>query len=581
VSLVFCAAGFQRLEKRRRQDPAGLFASAAPIFRPMESSTREMTHRGIVARMSDAPDLLIIAAWTALICCIATLRVDFIGDGIRHLDPILADSRPQLGPPRWLLFPAFLFAIIKPLQMAGIVDSLGGAARVFLALDVFAGVAYMLLIRNWLLARSVAASPRAAGLLIAGMTMPMLRFSGDIVEVIIPATIALAGLVYLASRPPEAVNQGLSVAAAAIAFAALLYQGIILAVALVPCAIPRGATIRRRTIILFFAILAVTPLLMVTTIVANGASARTAIHLMLTGEENVLYRDRLESHRLPLWERPVAATSLGAARSIIAIPDNRGVSGAIQLLSHRATFIEGAADLSGCLLALAMVVTGAVVVVRRMDWRIAIAFVGILTLPTIRGYAYLKLYGLMPAVVALVAAVSPPTIVFGAGAIVGAFNVTYLARDISRDRKLARDIAPLYQSAGPAACWLTTAWGPPIFGWPGWTCSMTQVLTDAHTDQLAAMIDENNAAMVSSFRSCFCNSSAVYTDDVTESSKETVAALANYYRFAGIDSTRLLWNPQRGSTVFDRDGIVAYVYARQSQSEICDSLKSATTNTSR
>jgi hypothetical protein len=66
--------------------------------------------------------------------------------------------------------------------------------------------------------------------LIAGMTVPMLRFSTDIVEAIIPVTIALAGLVYLASRPLEKVNQGLWVAAAAIAFAALLYQGIILAV---------------------------------------------------------------------------------------------------------------------------------------------------------------------------------------------------------------------------------------------------------------------------------------------------------------------------------------------------------------
>ena len=539
-----------------------------------------MAQRSIAARLSDAPDLLVIAVWAVLISCTAALRVDFIGDGVRHLIPLLAESTPPLGEPRWLLFPAFLFAIIKPLQMAGVVDSLDGAVRVFLALDVFAGVTYMLLIRNWLLVRSVPAPSRAAALLIAGMTVPLLRFSSDIVEVIIPATIALAGLVYLASRPLEKVNKGLSVAAAAIAFAALLYQGIILAVALVPCAIPRGATIRMRTIILFCAILAVTPLAIVTTIVASGGSPRTAIHLMLTGEENVLYRDRLASHRLPIWERPVAAISLGAARSIIEIPDNRGFSGSLRLLSHRATFIEGAADVGGCLLALAMVVTGALVVIRRMGWRIAIAFAGILTLPVLRGYAYLKLYALMPAVVALVAAVSPPAIVFGAGTIVGFFNVTYLARDIARDRKLARDIAPLYENAGPSACWLTTAWGPPIFGWPGSTCSMSQVLTDAHTDQVAAMIDENNAAMIEAFRNCFCNASAVYTDDVTESSQESVIALANYYRFGGIDLTQLLWSPRRGTTALDKDRTVVFTYAHPSQLEICDSLKH-TANTSR
>jgi len=547
----------------------------------MESSTLEVAPRSIVARLSDAPDLLVITAWAALICGIAALRVNFIGDGVRHLPPILARSRPILGEPRWLLFPTFLFAIIKPLQIAGIVDTLGAAVRVFLPLDILAGITYLLLIRNWLRVRSVPAPSRAGALLLAGMMMPLLRFSSDIVEVIVPATIALASLVYLASRPPGKVNQGLWVAAAAIAFATLLYQGMILAVALVPCAIPRGASIRMRTIILCCAILAVAPLVMVTTMVASGSRPRTAIHLMLTGEENVLYRDRMASHRLPLWERPIAAISLGTARSIIEIPDNLGVLGSLRLLTHRATFIEGATAAGGCLLALAMVAMGAVVVVRRRDWRIAIAFAGILTLPIVRGYAYLKLYGLMPAVVALVAAVSPPTVILGAGAIVGAFNLTYIARDMARDRDLARDIAPFYNTAGASACWLTTGWGPPTFGWAGSTCSMTQVLTDAHSDQIVAMVAQNNAAMVESLRSCFCDSSAVYTDDVTVSSQKSVTELANYYKFAGIDLTRLLWNPQRGSTAFDRDGILAYTYARPSQLEICKSLKSATTNTSR
>jgi hypothetical protein len=50
-------------------------------------------------------------------------------------------------------------ATIKPLQMAGIVNSLDGAARVFLALDVIASVAYMLLVRQWSLAGSVAHLP--------------------------------------------------------------------------------------------------------------------------------------------------------------------------------------------------------------------------------------------------------------------------------------------------------------------------------------------------------------------------------------------------------------------------------------
>jgi len=48
----------------------------------------------------------------------------------------------------------------------------------------------------------------------------------------------------------------------------------------------------------------------------------------------------------------------------------------------------------------------------------------------------------------------------------------------------------------------------------------------------------------------------------------TIIELAEYYRFAGIDLTQLLWNPRRGTTAFDRDGTVVFKYSRPSQLEI-------------
>lgn len=547
----------------------------------MTYEAREMTRHGVLAKLSEAPDLLVIAFWAALICCVAALRVNFIGDGVRHLSPILNESRPRLGEPRWLLFPAFLFAIIKPLQVAGLVHSAQDAVRVFLALDWFAGFAYLLLLRQWLLSRSVSPFSRAGALLIAGMTMPLLHFATDIVEAMVPATIALAGLAYLASRPPERVSKGLYVAAAAIAFAALLYQGTILALALIPCATPRGASVRMRTIVMFCAVLAVTPLLTLTALVAAGNNPGTAVLLIFTGEGNTLYRDSMASRRLPIWERPIAAISLGTARSIIEIPDNRGFRKGWELLSHRVTFAKGVSYVGGCLFALLLVAAGAVVVIRRRDLRLAIAFAGILILSMVRGYAYLKFYVLMPVLVALVAAISPPAIVLGAGAIVGYFNLTYLGRDFARDRQLAHDLAPLYEMAGGSACWLTTGWGPPLFGWPGTLCSMSHVLTDAPTGQLDAMIADNNIKMVESFRRCFCDSSAVYTDDVAVSSQPAVIEMAKHYRLVGVQIDELLWNPGRGAIAFNADGVVIGSFARPAQLEICASLKAASTNTSR
>jgi hypothetical protein len=216
-------------------------------------------------------------------------------------------------------------------------------------------------------------------------------------------------------------------------------------------------------------------------------------------------------------------------------------------------------------------------VIRRREWQMLIAIAGILVLPIVRpfGFSYLKFYVLMPAVVAVIAAGAPPAAVFGAGAIVGAFNLSNLARDNAGDRRLARDIAPLYSGGGTAACWLTTGWGPPLFGWPGSECSVRHVLTQAHAEQVDEMIAANNRELIASLRRCFCESSAVYTDDVAEDSREQVLGLAREYRFGGFELNGLIWTRERGELAFDRDGIRVYRYSVSAQSEICTNLQAA------
>ncbi|HYL57441.1 MAG TPA: hypothetical protein VEU51_01120 [Candidatus Acidoferrales bacterium] len=527
-----------------------------------------------------APDTAVIVAWAAVVGCMAAARASYLGDGLRHLGPILTQSRPVIGEPRWLLFPAFLFAVIKPLQVIGIVTSPRDAVHVFTALDFIAGVAYLFLIKRWLTARGAAPTARAAALLLAGMTVPLLRYSTDTIEPLIPATIALAGIVYLASRPALDRDRGLLGAGAAIALATLLYQGLFLAVALIPCAAGRGARFRARTIAIFCAILALAPATMFATMVATGnSSPRAAIHRVLTGEENSLYR-RSMWHRVegwPSWMPYVAAVSVGPARSIVMTRQSEGIVRDLRMLASRATFADGVSGLSGIIFAMALVATGLAMVLRRREWQMLIAIAGILVLPILRpfGFSYLKFYVLMPAVVAVIATGAPPAAVFGAGVIVGAFNLTNLARETAGDRRLARDIAPLYSGAGAAACWLTAGWGPPIFGWPGSECSIRQVLTQAHTERLEDMIAENNLQLIASLRRCFCESSAVYTNDVAEDSREQLFALAREYRFDGFELNGLIWNRERGELAFDRDGIRIYRYSGDAQSQICASLQAA------
>ena len=66
---------------------------------------------------------------------------------------------------------------------------------------------------------------------------------------------------------------------------------------------------------------------------------------------------------------------------------------------------------------------------------------------------------------------------------------------------------------------------------------MNHVLTAAHTDQILC---NDRGEQSRDRRRCFCESSAVYTDDVTVSSKQAIIEMARYYRFAGYDLNELL-----------------------------------------
>ena len=536
-----------------------------------------------ISAWRDKPDVVVIAAWAAIAGILAWLRASYAGDGIRHIAPILANSRPSLGEPRWLLFPAFLFAAIKPLQLAGVVASSRDAVRVFVAIDFAAGAAYLLLLRRWLIARSADSMHRAAALLLAGMTVPMLRFATDTIEAIVPATIALGGIVYLATRREDEETQGLIVAGASIAAATLLYQGLILAAALVPCAAEKVRRPRIGAVAIFCAMLAAAPAVMFAAMVVTGSSSpRESVHRMTTGERNPLARQQMRRKLAtwPEWMPYAAAATIGPARSIVTMPRGHGITEGTRLLKSRTTFFEGALALSSQVFALALIAAGTVSTLRRREWRTLAAAAGILILPIVRSfsYTYLKFFVLVPAVVALVAASAPTVAVFGAGAIVGAINLKHLADETAADRRLARDLAPIYQGAGASACWLTTGWGPPIFGWPGTECSLNQELARGRTEQLETTIAENNRALVDSFRRCFCEASAVYTDDVADATKGVVNQLAQDYRFGGFDLNELLWQPRRGEVVLNRDALTVSRYSAEAQAEICGKLRAAGAN---
>jgi hypothetical protein len=528
---------------------------------------------GIHSFVGETPDLFAIFVWAAIVTTFGALRVDFMGDGIRHLQQILANTKPSLGEPRWLLFPALLFFLVKPLQAVGLVATVEQAARAFVAFDLLAGFSYMLLIRTWLIARGAAPLARAGALVLAGMTVPMLQLSSNTAEVIIPATIALAGLVYLATRQPGYGVQGLMIAAVAVTVASLLYQGLILAVALVPLALPRAASIVPTTVLLFCGILAPAPATMLIAMTANGVTGGDAMRQITTGMQNELYKAEMKSKTLPVWPY-IAALTAGPAENLVTIPRNRGIRGCVKLMSRRATLAEGIFETTGFLFALSVLFTSMILVARRREWRITAAFMGMSLLPVVWSfeYSYVKFYVLMPVIVAIVAAGESAIPMLAVGLAIGSFNSVHITREIMAGRRLSQDITPIFQRAGASACFVTTSWGPPAIGWPGSVTSMNAVFSQGHSGGTAATVNLNNRAMIGSLRRCFCDSSAVLTDDIVDSSADAVVALAANYEFSGLDLTEILWNADRGNVIFERDDRRVLIYSRQAQTAICSKL---------
>jgi len=521
-----------------------------------------------------APDLLAIGIWALVAGWLAIERVNFNGDGLRHIAPILAGSHPSLGEARWLLFPAVLFAAIKPLQNIGLVDSVEQAAHVFVALDLLAGLAYLFLLRRWLIARSIKPTARAAALFFASMCRPLLEYPSNTVEPIIAAAVALAGVVYLASQPSERKERALAVAAIALCLATLIYQGMLLAIALVPCALGDRLRLRRQSIAIFFLLLAAAPLTMFSAIVMSGHPPRAALHQMLTGEANDLYKAEMKSRTRTVWPY-FAAVTVGPAENIIPIPDNRGLSGAVRLVVDRAATGEGLLELTGIVFSFALLLVGAGIVARNRDWRIAVAFCGILILPLLRSfqYSYTKFYVLMPAIVALVFSTVTPFLVLVAGAVVGVFNTVYIGRDIIAEGRLASDINPLFGMVDPDSCYLTTSWSAPTMKWPGSTCSLNSILSNDSADQPTAIAQFNRQALIGSLRRCFCGSPLVLTDDLIAANSDSLAEFSSIYGLPRGAMNVILWQPDRGTVFFDHDDLRVFAYSKPAQAAICANLK--------
>ena len=179
-------------------------------------------------------ELVVLVALAAVLVIAAASRRDFIEDGVRHL-PAALSGPPHFGEARWIMFPPLLFALVRPLAAIGLVGGVEAAIQPFLWVSVASGIIFLVSLGVWLRVECQTAR-RAAALLLAGSCAPFLALFSDIAEPQIAAAMAVAGLAYTRVRrdDPTGAERGVVVAIVAIACAALIYQGTILAFGMLP-----------------------------------------------------------------------------------------------------------------------------------------------------------------------------------------------------------------------------------------------------------------------------------------------------------------------------------------------------------
>jgi hypothetical protein len=524
-------------------------------------------------------DLWVVAAWCALIVFVGFTRFDYTGDGLRHLPAIVGGVGFHLGEPRWLLFPGFLYLLLRPFVVLGIAPDVESLAHVMMGATVLCGAAYMLSLRVCLVAARVEPRRRAAALALAGASAGLLLASTDLMEPIFGAALIVCGLGWSArraSRPdatPAALRRTLYVALGLIAVATLMYQGLILAVGLLPLVFPRAVLRDRRALVPSLLILAAVPLVMVGALMLGGDTLGHALARALKGEENVLYS---AMNRKPGLGSRVVALVGGPPQGIVVLRDFHGVKGLLAGLRGGAG--RGAAIKTLAVFGLGglIVLSGLVSAVRRRDRAVLIAFGVMMLLPVVRSaqYGYLKYYIFMAVIVAFGAARARPSIVAALAVVVALINVGPVLTGVSAARHLYTEQMKVYARADAQSCWVSSGWIPPYsFRWPGRICGMLAHLSSGHAQTEAEVEAAARASLTACLEACFCHSSAVYiNEDMTEPAAPYLAAEQQLFQYTDIDLGELVLPEARGERVSPAGSYPVYRYPSADQLRICRDL---------
>jgi len=383
------------------------------------------------------------------------------------------------------------------------------------------------------------------------------------------------GLGYAAAGRPDApdARRRILIAVAAIALGGLVYQGVSLAIGLLPLVVPFRELLRPRTAVPAAMILAMVPIVMIGLLLVTGDSLAHAATRVALGAENPLNRSFLQR---PGLEPYVVALVAGPPLGVLQMGEFVGFNRVLAQLSDPNA--RGAAIWTLVLFLLGGVIVAALMfaAARARAWWVLVGFAALLVLPVLLHpdyYGYTKFYILFPVVLAVAAVHLPARVAGTIALIVALINVPARVDGLIQERAFARVVTPVYEAAGTKACWVTSGWVPPLWmRWRGQNCGILNTLAWGTGENANRLLATQHRALTECLEACFCRSSEVLTDNMTSDARSVVQQLATRFGFDRIAIGDLLLRPGEGETLTPGDRPILR-YRPDRQHQVCDAIR--------
>ena len=517
-------------------------------------------------------DKLLLGALLLTFLVVGLARLDYAGDGLRHLGPILRSNHPALGEPRWLLFPLLLFAVVKPFAIIGLIRSEPQAARLFCLFNIACAFTYLVCLRVWL--KELLSTQRAAVLLLAGGSSAFLALATDIIEPTPAVAIAVAGLTFARFHAELSDGRRLTIAVMSLVMASLIYQGLLFGFAFLPAIFPAvRLNIRQIGFRVASGILAV-PLITTILLFAEGDTLGNAVRRFSQGEANTAASkqySRISAKNL------AGVAVVGPVYALASIPELRGLSGTMRMLKRRSTALEGFRGAAAWLLALLAFVAAMALLCKKRQFALLVAFSGMMTLPVIRmsQYSYVKYYVLLPLLIVMI--MPRLEIHYGYPAFLGALlllsNVGHIWVQRLESQALWVKVAQnLYSQIPQMSCFLATGWGPPVPGWRGDSISLARILNEGNERSQQRLAEVNSQLLRHGLKNLFCTCQAVVTDNFVEPNVASLQQELSSFGIVGIPLPQLVVSGDTAE-IFRTPRFALFRYSADGQRRACAALQ--------